>query len=101
VIKNIPDYDVDHSEILLYHAQVLELLEDYTAALNFLDIKLSNRRIVDRHAALEARARLFSKLKRIDEADAAWRELIDLNPESLEYYEWLLTTHGLEIGKYR
>ena len=87
------------SEILLYHARVLELREEYQASIDLLDTGLSGRRIVDRSAALEARARLLSKLGRTDDADRAWREIIDLNPDSLEYYESLLSVHGVNTSE--
>lgn len=42
-VKDVPRYDPDHSELLLYHLHVLVDLEDYTGALAFLDTHAKDR----------------------------------------------------------
>ena len=54
-MQNIPDYDVEHSEVLLYHIRVLEDLEEYSEALNLLDVNAKSRAIIDRVAIMEYR----------------------------------------------
>ena len=53
--QNIPDYDVEHSEVLLYHVRILEDLGEYNDALALLDINAKSRAIIDRVAIMEYR----------------------------------------------
>ena len=57
-IQNIPDYDVEHSEVLLYHVRVLEELGEFNEALNLLDVSAKSRAIIDRVAIMEFRGML-------------------------------------------
>jgi len=97
-LKNVPDYDVEHSEILLYYIRVLEELGDLSEALTVLDRNSRSRSIVDRTSILEIRARILSKQK-VPEADEAWQALIEHNPDSYESYRGYLETLGLPLGK--
>lgn len=54
-MQNIPDYDVEHSEVLLYHIRVLEDLGEYSEALSLLDVNAKSRAIIDRVAIMEYR----------------------------------------------
>ena len=54
-IQNVPDYDVEHSEVLLYHVRVLEELGELEPALNMLDVNAKSRAIIDRTAIMESR----------------------------------------------
>ena len=54
-IQNVPDYDVEHSETLLYQVRVLEDLGEYADALSLLDTSAKSRAIVDRTAIMEYR----------------------------------------------
>jgi N-alpha-acetyltransferase 15/16, NatA auxiliary subunit len=53
--QNIPDYDVEHSEVLLYHVRLLEDLGEYNEALSLLDISAKSRAITDRVSIMEYR----------------------------------------------
>ncbi|KAJ3799767.1 NMDA receptor-regulated protein 1-domain-containing protein [Lentinula aff. detonsa] len=97
-LKNIPHYDVEHSEMLLYHVRVLEELEQHSEALALLDVSAKDRAIVDKTAIMEVRARLLSKLKS-DEAEHAWKVLIEHNPECYDYYKGYLSNQGLNIDE--
>ncbi|KAL1747385.1 NMDA receptor-regulated protein 1-domain-containing protein [Schizophyllum fasciatum] len=98
-LKDVPDYDVEHSETLLYHIRVLEALGQLPDALNLLDHNAKQRAIVDRTAIMETRARLLTKLGS-DDAANAWRALIDHNPECYAYYRGYIERLGgaLEPG---
>ncbi|KAF8582555.1 N-terminal acetyltransferase A, auxiliary subunit [Ramaria rubella] len=96
-LKNIPDYDVEHSEVLLYYIRVLEDQDEFSEALSQLDMYAKERSIVDRTAIMEYRARLLTKLSRMDDASEAWRTLIDQNPESYDYYRRLLGVKGIDF----
>ncbi|KAF5352217.1 hypothetical protein D9758_009235 [Tetrapyrgos nigripes] len=98
ILKNVPDYDVEHSETLLYHVRILEELGEYSEALNLLDTNAKERAIVDKTAIMEFRARLLSKLE-LSEAEHAWRVLIDHNSENHEYYKGYLSCKGLSLDE--
>ncbi|KAF8223436.1 N-terminal acetyltransferase A, auxiliary subunit [Tricholoma matsutake] len=95
-LKNVPDYDIEHSETLLYHVQVLEEMGEYSEALTMLDVSSRSREIVDRTAIIETRARLLSKLES-EEAEQAWRSLIEHNPDCVDYYRGYLSHRGVAI----
>ncbi|KAH9835381.1 NMDA receptor-regulated protein 1a [Rhodofomes roseus] len=96
VLKNVPDYDVEHSEVLLYHVRLLEEMGDTSEALAFLDLNAKSRAIVDRVAIIEYRARLMSKLK-MPEANSTWRNLIEQNPDSYTYYKGYLLNNDVDL----
>ncbi|OJT12705.1 N-alpha-acetyltransferase 16, NatA auxiliary subunit [Trametes pubescens] len=96
IVKNVPDYDVEMSEILLYHVRVLEELGEHTEALALLDTSAKSRAIIDRVAIMEFRARLLSKLGS-SEAQQAWQGLIDQNADSYDYYKGFLSNNGIDI----
>ncbi|KII91268.1 hypothetical protein PLICRDRAFT_38004 [Plicaturopsis crispa FD-325 SS-3] len=96
-LKDIPDYDVDHSETLIYHVRILEELGEFSEALDMLDISAKSRAIVDRVAIMEFRARLLSKLKRTDEAEHAWRALIEQNPDNYAYFRGYLSSKDVDL----
>ena len=56
-MQNVPDYDVEHSEVLLYHIRVLEELDETQEALNVLDVSAKDRTIIDRTAIMEYRGK--------------------------------------------
>ncbi|KAJ7857249.1 NMDA receptor-regulated protein 1-domain-containing protein [Mycena olivaceomarginata] len=95
-LKNVPDRDVEHSETMLYHVRLLEELGEFTEALAMLDVNAKSRAIVDRTAIMEIRARLLTKLGS-DEAEHAWRVLVEHNAESYEYYQGYLSNLGLTL----
>ena len=66
-MQNIPDYDVEHSEVLLYHIRVLEDLEEYSEALNLLDVNAKSRAIIDRVAIMEYRGAWMTCHGTVDE----------------------------------
>ncbi|KAA1473007.1 N-terminal acetyltransferase A, auxiliary subunit [Dentipellis sp. KUC8613] len=96
-LKNVPDYDFEQSETLLYHVRLLEELGETSEALALLDVNAKSRVIVDRVSIMEIRARLISKLGMADEAEQAWRTLIQHNPDGLDYYRGLLRCKGIDL----
>ncbi|KAH7926272.1 N-terminal acetyltransferase A, auxiliary subunit [Leucogyrophana mollusca] len=95
-LKNVPDYDVEYSELLLYHIRILEELGEATEALALLDVNAKSRAIVDRTAIMEYRARLLSSLKSAD-AMNAWRALIEHNPDCYSYYRGFLSNQEIDL----
>ena len=51
----MPDYDFEHSEVMLYYVRILEDLGETSEALTVLDAKSKERVIVDRTAVMEVR----------------------------------------------
>ncbi|KAF8067854.1 NMDA receptor-regulated protein 1-domain-containing protein [Lyophyllum atratum] len=96
MLKNIPDYDIEHSETLLYHIYLLEEMGEFSEALSLLDVNAKSRAIVDRTAIMETRARLLSKLGS-DDAEHAWRVLIEHNSDCYDYYQGYLSNQGISL----
>ncbi|KAI0938433.1 hypothetical protein AcW1_001835 [Taiwanofungus camphoratus] len=95
-LKNVPDYDVEHSEILLYHVRLLEEMGEVNEALTLLDVNAKSRTIIDRIAIMEFRARLLSKLG-LDDAEHTWQALIEQNPDCHDYYRGILLNRGINL----
>lgn len=117
IIQNIPDYDSEHSEVLLYHIRVLEDLGEFTEGLSLLDINAKSRAITDRVAIMEFRgeengsttytgvslrilARLLSKLGQHDDAEHTWQALIEQNPDAYDYYRGWFSNRGINLGMF-
>jgi tetratricopeptide (TPR) repeat protein len=89
--------DTEHSEAVLYRNSIIEEEGDYERALEHLDsIYRSN---LDRTAVMEARARFLLQLGRKEEAEAAYRELVERNNEYRVYYEGVEQALGLDRSK--
>lgn len=112
----MPDYDVEHSEMMLYHVALLEELGQFSEALILLDTNAKARVIIDRTAVMERRgivapgarlrdadrygfkARLLTKLGNVEEAEHAWRALIQQNSDCRDYYKGYLSVKGVDLG---
>ncbi|KAI0264685.1 NMDA receptor-regulated protein 1-domain-containing protein [Gloeopeniophorella convolvens] len=97
-LKNVPDYDPEQSDLLLYHVRVLEDMGEHAEALTLLDTNAKARAIVDRVAVMETRARILSKQGPSAEAEQAWRALIEQNPDNIAYYYGLFNSKGIDLG---
>lgn len=89
--------DVEHSEACLYRNMIIEEMGDTERALEHLDTIFKNN--LDRTAVMEARARFLLKLDRKEEAEEAYRELLERNNEYRAYYEALEECLGLDRSK--
>lgn len=111
----MPDYDVEHSELLLYHTALLEEAGHFSEALTLLDTNAKARVIIDRTAIMERRgtvvlrdklrdadyyfkARLLTKLGNVEEAEHAWKALIQQNSDSRDYYRGYISIKGVDLG---
>ncbi|KAF9083168.1 N-alpha-acetyltransferase 16, NatA auxiliary subunit [Mortierella sp. GBA35] len=90
-LPSTPDYE--HSEMLLYHNTLLEEAGDLQVALDHLNS--IEHQVCDRKAIKEKRAKYFLALGRLDEAEAAYRALLALNPDNMVYFEGLGKSLGL------
>ena len=83
------------SELALYKAWLLEEDGRPAWALAHLDSASAAGRLVDVQGAAEARAALQLALGQSTEAEASYRTLIELNPDTLEYHAGLRAALGL------
>ncbi|KAH8998080.1 NMDA receptor-regulated protein 1-domain-containing protein [Lactarius akahatsu] len=97
-LKNVPDYDPEQSDLLLYHVRVLEERGDLPEALTLLDTNAKSRAIVDRVAVMETRARILSKQEPGTDAEQAWRALIERNPDNTSYYYGFFSSKNTDLG---
>mmetsp|Transcript_486 Transcript_486/g.1020 ORF Transcript_486/g.1020 Transcript_486/m.1020 type:complete len:894 (-) Transcript_486:3118-5799(-) len=86
----------EHSEMLMYKAQVLSEGGRAQDALGVLD---GNKdKIRDRVAWQQMRAELLLKLGRADESEAEYRALLDSNPDHYRMHEGLQAALGLRAS---
>ncbi|CAI5444592.1 unnamed protein product [Caenorhabditis angaria] len=99
--NNKPDgYDFEHSELILYQNMILREAGRFKDALHALE--QNSTHIADRVAYQEIRGTLLMELGHFEEAQKVWKQLLDRNPESLEYYNQLeacLRINGNEKDK--
>ncbi|KAF9578148.1 N-alpha-acetyltransferase 16, NatA auxiliary subunit, partial [Lunasporangiospora selenospora] len=97
-LKDVPSKpDYEHSEMLLYHNTMLEETGDIQGALEHLDSIESH--VSDRKALMEKRAKFLIALGRSDDAEEAYRALIQHNPDNFAYIEGLTKSMGLANGE--
>jgi len=102
--------------MLLYHVALLEEVGQFSEALSLLDTNAKARVIIDRMAVMERRgitasvakprdtdwpgfkARLLTKLGNVEEAEHAWKALIQQNSDCRDYYKGYLSIKGVDLG---
>lgn len=89
VMRDVPERSYEHSEVLLYHASILEELGRFQESIDLMEKK--QEAIVDVRGMQEAQARCLAGLGKKDEAEGLWRGLIRSNPENKRYFDGLLT----------
>lgn len=89
-----PKTDLEHSEATLYKNTIIAESGDIERALTHLDgvARIS----LDRTAALELRAKYLLQLGRKEEAEKAYRVLLDRNSEYRAYFDGLEQALGLD-----
>ncbi|KAI9766056.1 MAG: hypothetical protein M1840_006763 [Geoglossum simile] len=93
-LKNVPQKpDIEHSEALLYKNTIIAEAGEIERALEHLQATCQG--CLDRLAVLEMRANYLLKLGRSQEAEKAYRVLIDRNPEYRAYYDGLEKSLGV------
>ncbi|KAI9792611.1 MAG: hypothetical protein M1833_001064 [Piccolia ochrophora] len=88
-----PKTDLEHSEAVLYKNSIIAERGEFERALEHLETVSKTN--LDRTAVMEMRAAYLQKLDRKDEAENAYRALLDRNPENRSYYEGLGWSLGL------
>ena len=94
-LKNPPPRtDIEHSEALLYRNSIIAEAGETERALDHLDSIY--KQSLDRTSVMEMRAEYNLKMGRMQEAEKAYRALLDRNAEYRTYYEGLEKSMGLE-----
>jgi peptide alpha-N-acetyltransferase len=110
-LRNVGSYDVEFSELLMYHIRILEDMGDFQSAVDMLEShdRAKGGSVLDRMAGTEMKARLLAKLKETnaddeqktawtERADAAWRWLLSQNADGYEYYKGFLANQGIDLA---
>ena len=88
-----PKGDIEHSEAVLYKNTIIAESGDTERALTHLDEVLKSN--LDRTSALELRAKYLLELGKNEEAEKAYRALLDRNSEYRAYFDGLEKALGL------
>ncbi|KAG1732951.1 NMDA receptor-regulated protein 1-domain-containing protein [Suillus lakei] len=110
-LRNVGSYDVEFSELLMYHVRILEDMGDFQSAVDMLEShdRAKGGSVLDRMAGTEMKVRLLAKLKEsnaddeqktawTERADAAWRWLLSQNADGYEYYKGFLANQGIDLA---
>ena len=95
VMRDVPKRNYEHSEVLLYHASILQETKQYAKAVELLEDRKDQ--IVDEKARIETLAKCFQQLDKKDDAEKIWRNLIASNAENRRYFAGLLSVHGVQL----
>jgi tetratricopeptide (TPR) repeat protein len=88
-----PKWDIEHWETALYKNRIIADSGNIERALENLESIAKN--CLDKVALLECRAEYLLKLDRKEEAQQAYRVLLDRNPERRDYYAGLEKAMGI------
>lgn len=83
----VKQFDIEHSELILYQNSVMIEAGQYKQALGHLTQYASQT--LDKLWVQETKADLLLKLKNFSDAELIYRELLERNPENAAYYEGL------------
>ncbi|KAK9721134.1 hypothetical protein K7432_003662, partial [Basidiobolus ranarum] len=84
--------DFEHSEMVLYKNMIIEESGDIEKALEHL--KEIEEDVADRRSLQEKRAQFYLQLERLEEAEKAYRDLIQENSDCRAYIDGLLACKG-------
>jgi len=88
--------DIEHSEAVLYKNTIIAEMGETERALEHLEsVRKTN---LDKTAVMEMRAQYLLQLGRKEEAERAYRALLERNPEYRAYYDGLEKALGLDVN---
>ena len=94
-----PKTDTEHAEAVLYKNTIIAEMGETERALEHLDAAARNN--FDKQSVMEMRAGYLLKLERKQEAEKAYRALLDRNAELRLYYEGLQSALGLDPSDFK
>eukprot|EP01094_Clydonella_sp_ATCC50884_P014490 TRINITY_DN2493_c0_g1_i2.p1 TRINITY_DN2493_c0_g1~~TRINITY_DN2493_c0_g1_i2.p1 ORF type:complete len:703 (-),score=258.59 TRINITY_DN2493_c0_g1_i2:6-2114(-) len=86
--------DMEYSEVIMYRHSILEERGDLEEVLK--DLYEIRPRVADKTLLREKEADLLFRMGRAAEAEPIYRELLELNPENLQYHKGLQKVLALE-----
>ncbi|KAM0752180.1 N-terminal acetyltransferase A, auxiliary subunit [Meredithblackwellia eburnea MCA 4105] len=95
MLRDVPEGEYDLSEVLLYHATVLDEAGEWERSIEFL--QENTGKIVDRQSYSVLRAHLLLKLGRKEPAEWAWELLLEENPDNYEYIKAYVKARGADV----
>lgn len=98
--KEVPAYDPERSELLLFYISVLERNGAYEEALSKLSKYTDSNEIVDKSHAMAIKPRLLRKLGRAEDANEHCKHLISRNPDCYDFYRLYLENQGFSLGEH-
>ena len=88
MLREVPEKEFDFSEVILYHAMILDEAGEYERCLDFLG----------QHAG-DILVHLLLKLGRAEPDKWAWELLLEENPDNYEYIKYYISAKGADFGK--
>lgn len=92
--KPPPKSDIEHHEAILYKNTIIAEMGETERALDHLNA--ATKINPDRGAVMELRAQYLLQLGRRDEAERAYRDLLDRNAENRVYYDGLISALAID-----
>lgn len=89
-----PKTDIEHHEAVLYKNTVIAEMGETERALEHLNA--ATKINPDRGSVMELRAKYLLELGKQEEAQKAFRDLLDRNPEKRLYYDGLIASMGID-----
>ncbi|KAG8813414.1 hypothetical protein FRC17_001586 [Serendipita sp. 399] len=98
MVKEVPSFDSEFSELLLFYLAVLERNGEYEKALTRLEEYTAANKVVDQMHAATVQPRLLQKLERSEDANEKYKVLIARNPDCYDFYRAYFEHNGYSLG---
>ncbi|CAO1619543.1 unnamed protein product [Sympodiomycopsis kandeliae] len=90
--RDVPKYNYEHSEMLLYRASILLEAGQHQKVIDHLTAEPAASQIVDQRVSRFYQAQAHTSLQQKSQAESLWRQLVSENQEDRTYIQgWLQT----------